>query len=161
MPLITSGVLVDTSDLFASKGWTTFLPDFTGSAAPLPSLGSTASATRLQKGAYIQLGNICVYNYILQSGTDSTGGAGSSIRSALPVAADTDQFANYELVGGSAIFISTSGDQWTGTAVVSSTGAMEWYNTNAIGQRVDSARPASGWWSTGASIRGRLWYMTT
>ncbi|MFH2071656.1 MAG: hypothetical protein ABIJ75_02270, partial [Actinomycetota bacterium] len=85
MPLITTGTVVESSDLYASKGWTTFAAELRGSAGTHPSLGSTGSATRIKAGRYIHIGNICDYQFMFQCGTGSTGDGTGNYLVTLPV----------------------------------------------------------------------------
>ena len=154
MPLITQGTLVETSDLYCSKGWTTFKPVITSANSTAgPSLG----AGSIQYGRYIHIGNVCDYQFTIRPGTGSTSDGSGKYEVSMPVANSTAAAAT--VVGASLVYTSTGG-YVAGVARVRSTGgATLKFVTDAGG--VDVNKPTAGWWGDGAYLGASVRYVTT
>ena len=163
MPLIATGTVVDSSDLYASKGWTTFKPQFKGAGTP-PSLGSTGSATRIQAGRYIHIGNICDYQFTFQCGTGSTGDGVSFYNVTLPVkSAPLSGSTRGTVIGSGFLRTSTGNDNYTLTALDAAAASTILYLavTDLTGTFVAANIPQTGWWGAGARLGGSVRYATT
>jgi hypothetical protein len=151
MPLITTGTVVESSDLYASKGWTTFKPVLTSGSTAGPNGQKTAV------GRYIHIGNVCDYQFSITAGTSATNAGGAGYRVNVPVNANTA----HPTVGGAGYLITSTGGIWTFTVDRFTAGTFVFRITQAAGTPIRDTVPTANVWGNGSKIVGAIRYATT
>jgi len=151
MPLITTGTVVESSDLYASKGWSTFKPVLTSASTAGPNGQKTAN------GRYIHIGNVCDYQFSITAGTSATdaGGAGYRVNTPVTPAAGTPT------VHGSGYLLTSTGGIWTFVADRFTAGTFVFRITQAAGTPIRDSVPTANVWGNGSKIVGYVRYPTT
>ena len=157
MPLIATGTVVDSSDLFASKGWTTYAPKCSGSA----------STSNTFKGGYINIGNVCIFKASFSFTTASTG-TGTNWQFTIPKPAATAGAVSalYEQVAGAVTIRTSTGGRYQGTALLWGTTSFRVTLDSAAGNYVGASVPTANWVGGGSAagdhyLRAGGWYATT